>query len=81
MILIQATSVAGALLILGAFAGLQTRRIPAESYAYQTMNLGGGLALLVVALVERQIGFILLEAAWSIVSMIGLWRVARLRWS
>jgi predicted small integral membrane protein len=79
MILIQVTSVVGALLILGAFAGLQTRRIPAESYAYQTMNLGGGVALLIVALVERQIGFILLEAAWSLVSMVGLWRVARLR--
>jgi predicted small integral membrane protein len=79
MILIQVTSVVGALLILGAFAGLQTRRIPAESYAYQTMNLAGGLALLIVALVERQIGFILLESAWSLVSMIGLWRVAHLR--
>lgn len=74
--IIQSISVVGAVLILLAFTLLQAKKVPAESYPYQLMNLGGGAALLIVALVERQIGFIMLEGAWTILSIIGLWRLA-----
>lgn len=73
----QGISVIGAVMILIAFALLQARRIESESYAYQLLNFAGGAALLFVAIVEFQIGFVLLEAAWTVLSMIGLWRLAR----
>lgn len=73
----QSISVVGALLILLAFTLLQLRKVPSESYAYQIMNFGGGAALFYVALVESQIGFILLEGAWSVLSLIGIWRLFR----
>lgn len=73
----QAISVVGAALILLAFTMLQMRKLPSESYAYHVMNFGGGTALLYVAVVEHQIGFILLEGAWAILSFIGMWRLFR----
>ncbi len=75
----QSISVVGALLILGAFTLLQARKIPSESYTYQWMNFGGGAALLYAAVVEYQIGFILLEGAWALLSLIGAWRLFRSR--
>lgn len=73
----QLISVVGAVLILLAFTLLQMRKIPSESYAYQIMNFAGGAALLYVALVEYQVGFILLEGAWTILSLVGMWRLFR----
>lgn len=73
----QSISVVGAVLILAAFTLLQLRKVPSESYAYQTMNFGGGVALFYVAIVEYQVGFILLEGAWSVLSLIGMWRLFR----
>ncbi len=73
----QSISLFGAALILLAFTLLQTRKVPSESFPYQFMNFGGGLALLYVAVVEYQIGFILLEGAWSILSLVGIFRLLR----
>lgn len=75
----QSISVVGAALILLAFALLQMRRVPSESYSYQVMNFAGGAALLYVAVVEHQIGFILLEGSWAILSLLGMWRLFRSR--
>lgn len=77
--LIQAISVVGAILILIAFTLLQAKKVQAESYPYQLMNFGGGAVLLVVAVIEHQVGFILLEGAWTILSLFGLWRITRVR--
>ena len=64
----QIVQVAGALLILIAFAGLQIGRISAASRLYVVLNLVGSVILAVLAAYEQQWGFLLLESAWAIVS-------------
>jgi hypothetical protein len=73
--MLQILSVAGALLILIPFAGSQLGRLATESMTYQLMNLVGATALTLVAVVERQYGFILLEGTWAVVSLVGIARV------
>ena len=72
--MLQAFSLAGALLILLPFAGAQLGRLTVESLSYQVMNLVGATILTIVAIVGRQYGFILLEGTWAIVSLVGLAR-------
>ena len=71
----QVVQIIGALLILAAFAGLQTGRIGAASRLYLVLNLLGSVTLAVLAWYERQWGFLLLETAWAIVSAWALVRV------
>ena len=73
--MIQAVSIAGALLILVPFAGSQFGKLATASLAYQLMNLIGSAALTAVAVIESQYGFILLEGTWALVSLAGLARV------
>jgi len=73
--MIQAISIAGAVLILLPFAGSQFGKLATESLAYQLMNLIGSAALTAVAVIESQYGFILLEGTWALVSVAGLARV------
>ena len=64
----QVVQIVGALLILAGFAGLQLGRISAVSRTYLWLNLVGAVILAVLAFVEEQWGFFLLEGVWSIVS-------------
>jgi len=73
----QILSVAGALLILAPFAASQLGRLAVRSVPYQAMNLIGSGSLALVAVVERQYGFILLEGVWAVMSAIGLAGVLR----
>jgi hypothetical protein len=73
--MIQAISIAGAVLILVPFAASQFGKLTTESLAYQLMNLVGSAALTAVAALESQYGFILLEGTWAVVSAAGLARV------
>lgn len=73
----QVFQVIGALLVLAGFALAQIRVLDQQSYPYLLLNLIGSGILAVLALVERQWGFLLLEGAWAIVSLVSL--IARLR--
>jgi hypothetical protein len=64
----QVVQVAGALLILVAFGALQLRKLRAEQVSYLLLNLAGSGTLAVLALIQRQWGFVLLEGVWAIVS-------------
>ena len=64
----QVVQIVGALLILAGFAGLQLGRISAVSRTYLWLNLVGAIILAVLAFVEEQWGFLLLEGVWSLVS-------------
>ena len=70
----QIVSVVGALLILLPFAASQLGRMSTTSAPYQLLNLAGSGALAVIAVLERQYGFILLEAVWAVMSVVGLVR-------
>jgi hypothetical protein len=64
----QVIQIIGALVILGAFAGSQLGELSTDSRLYLLLNVVGSVVLCVLAVVEGQIGFILLEGVWAIVS-------------
>ena len=65
----QLVSVAGALLVLVAYAGQQMGVIDRTNPLYSWMNLIGSLVLTVIAFRGQQWGFMLLEGVWAIVSV------------
>jgi hypothetical protein len=68
----QVIQILGALLILGAFAANQRGRIATDSQLYLALNLAGSVILCVLAITSGQLGFVLLEGVWAIVSGWGL---------
>lgn len=71
----QLVQIVGALLILAGFAAVQFERMRPDSRLYLTLNLVGSAILAVLAWVEHQWGFLLLEGVWAIVSAWGLFRL------
>lgn len=69
----QLVQVVGALLILAGFAAVQFERMRPDSRLYLALNLAGSAILAVLAWIETQWGFLLLEGVWAIVSAWGLW--------
>jgi hypothetical protein len=74
---VQVFSLLGALAILAAFARSQLRAMSAYGLPYLLLNAGGAGVLTVVAWLERQWGFLLLEAVWTLVSLFALLRLLR----
>jgi len=73
----QAIQIVGALMILAGFAGQLRGWISATSYTYLWLNFVGSLILFLLALIEEQWGFVLLEGVWAIVSAWSLVQLAR----
>jgi hypothetical protein len=72
--MIQAVSVIGAALILAAYAGMQARRLDPGKLPFSVTNALGSALLACVAVVEEQVGFVLLEGVWCLVSLWGIVR-------
>jgi hypothetical protein len=62
----------GALAVLTAFIGAQLKLLTVTSFAYLALNLAGSATLAVLAARGSQWGFLLLEGAWSVVSLAGV---------
>lgn len=73
----QLVQIIGALLILTAFAAAQFGRLDQRSVSYLVLNLIGSAILAVLAAVEEQLGFLLLESIWAIVSAWSLFEELR----
>ncbi|HEX2046447.1 MAG TPA: hypothetical protein VHF27_01705 [Acidimicrobiales bacterium] len=64
--------VGGALFILSAFVLAQVGRLTTTSLVYLLLNLAGSGILAVVAAVDGDVGFLLLEGVWAVVSALAL---------
>jgi hypothetical protein len=75
--LLQAISVLGALAILGAYAANLLGWLSPTNLSYSVANLIGSGILTFIAIVDQQLGFILLEGVWALVSLVGIIQVLR----
>jgi hypothetical protein len=75
----QVLSLAGAALVLGAFAGLQLGRLTTGQRLYQLANLVGAGLLCAAALMTQTWGFVVLNAVWGAVAAATLVRPPQTR--
>ena len=68
----QLVQIVGALAILAAYALAQFGVLDQHARSYLLLNLAGAAVLTVIAWIERQWGFVLLEGVWTLVSAYGL---------
>lgn len=67
--LYQLISLLGAAMVLGAYVAYQRGLMGRESRWYNFLNFAGATLLTVVALEDRRWGFVILEAAWALLSL------------
>lgn len=75
--MLQLVSIIGALAVLGAFAADQFGWVDPGRLSYALANFVGAGILTGVAVLEGQVGFILLQGAWSLVSLWGAFVIVR----
>jgi hypothetical protein len=71
----QVIQIVGSLLVLAGFAAAQRGLLSTESRSYLVLNLVGSSILTVLAALDRQYGFLILEGCWAVVSAISLTKV------
>jgi hypothetical protein len=74
---LQLASFAGALLILAAYAGQQFAWMDPRRPWYNVLNGIGSAILAYVAFFPFRIGFVILEIAWTLISVFSLMRAFR----
>lgn len=74
----QLVQIIGAMFILSAYIASQQGRLRLDSVQFLAMNTVGAAILAVVAAVNRDMGFLLLEGVWTWVSARGLRRALKL---
>jgi drug/metabolite transporter (DMT)-like permease len=77
--LFQVLSVVGALMVLTAYALIQSGIWRELDAGYLALNIIGSLLLGVVAIEDQRVGFILLEFAWAGLGLIGVVRAIKAR--
>ena len=70
--MLQLVSIVGALAVLGAFAADQFGWVDPGRLSYALANFVGAGILTAVATVDGQVGFILLQGAWTLISLWGM---------
>ena len=71
---VQLVSVLGSLLVLVAYVASQFGYLSAKGLAYAYANIVGSGILALVATLEAQWGFLVLEGAWALVSLVAVVR-------
>jgi predicted permease len=74
---VQLVSLLGAVMQLLAYALMQLGRLDSASYSYQLANVIGSLLMTIVATLNHEYGFILMEGVWCLTSAYGLIRLMR----
>jgi di/tricarboxylate transporter len=75
----QAIQLIGAVIVLSGFVANQRMGLSSDSVLFLVLNAVGTAILAVVAGVNRDLGFLLLEGVWAIVSTLSLVRAVRRR--
>jgi hypothetical protein len=70
----QVMSSIGALLILIAYIGHQMKWMDSEKPLYNVLNTFGAAILAYVAFEPLQVGFVILEGTWTLVSVYALYK-------
>ena len=65
----QVISLLGAAMILAAFAAQQAGKLSSETAAYLVLNLVGSAILAYFAVQARNLGLIVLEGSWAVISL------------
>lgn len=64
----------GVMCFLAAYFLLQKGALKADDYSYLLLNLAGALLLILSLLQDWNLAAFLLEAAWALISLYGLWK-------
>ena len=64
--------IVGALLVLAGFILTQAGRLDERAWPYLLLNLAGSGILAVLAFTDRRWGFLLLEGAWFVVTLVAI---------